>query len=231
MRTHNPERSRKSRSRWNRARGQPAKDHNQTARQPRLTHQLFRHAQQRKGSRSRARANVSSRTMRRPGSIITASGRTSATTIPANINPFRNQLAEHIAARGLTHVTSGGAKDGHANSHGLRSPRSLGAPHPGSRCAHADRRHARRIHRSGAINVRRRGGVRGDEASPMVQAITAAGPGEPSVGQMISIDILMEYQHLTNHPNQFVAARAGAAYLQCASSHPPSPGEVSSGPL
>ena len=57
-----------------------------------------------------------------------------------------------------------------------------------------------------------------DGASPMVQAVTAAGPGEPSVGQMIPVDIFMEYQHLTNHSNQFVAARAGAAYLQCASS-------------
>ena len=57
-----------------------------------------------------------------------------------------------------------------------------------------------------------------DGASPMVQAVTAAGPGEPSVGQMIPIDIFLEYQHLTNHPNRFVAARAGAAYLQCASS-------------
>jgi len=61
-------------------------------------------------------------------------------------------------------------------------------------------------------------GLNIDGASPMVQAITAAGPGEPSVGQMIPIDIFAAYQHLTNHPNQFIAARAGAAYLQCASS-------------
>ena len=61
-------------------------------------------------------------------------------------------------------------------------------------------------------------GLHIDGASPMVQAVTAAGPGEPTVGQMIPIDIFLEFQHLTNHPNRLVAARAGAAYLQCASS-------------
>ena len=52
MRTHNPERSRKSRSCWNRARARAGRQQGQAILHPRLTHKLFRQAT--KGQSERA---------------------------------------------------------------------------------------------------------------------------------------------------------------------------------
>ena len=57
-----------------------------------------------------------------------------------------------------------------------------------------------------------------DGSSEMVMALSRAGPGMPAIRHMTPLDVFAAYEVLTHSPSHFVAARAGAAWLQCASS-------------
>jgi len=57
-----------------------------------------------------------------------------------------------------------------------------------------------------------------DGSSEMVKALSRAGPGMPAIRHMTPLDVFAAYEVLTHSPSHFIAARAGAAWLQCASS-------------